>query len=133
MTTMHVKTELPFDELLNCVEQLNRPELEKLTAQIIKLQARYKAVSLPKTETALLLKINQGLSPNVQARFDLLVAKRQAETLTEAEHQELLRLTDQIEKSDAERMVQLTELAALRGVSLSSLMDTLKIHPPAYV
>ena len=87
---------------------------------------------LSKDETELLLKINQSLSAYVQQRFNELVVKRQAETLTPEEHQELLQLTDQIEKSDAKRVQYLTELARLRGTSLTALMKDLGIRPPTY-
>lgn len=79
------------------------------------------------------LKINQGLPDDVQRRFDELVARRQDETLTPDEHQELLHLIDQIEKSDVKRVQYLAELARLRGISLTTLMDQLGIHPPGYV
>jgi hypothetical protein len=51
MSTLQVKTELPFDELLNAVEQLNLPDLEQLMSQVITLQARRKAPSLSKNES----------------------------------------------------------------------------------
>jgi hypothetical protein len=129
---IQVKTELSFDELLKAVEQLSLSDLEQLMSQVIALQAQRKARSLSKAETELLLKINQGLPPDVQQRLNELVAKRQAETLSFEEHQELLQLTDQIEKSDAKRVQYLTELARLRGASLTALMKELGIHPPAY-
>jgi hypothetical protein len=129
LSSLQVKTELSFDELLKAVEQLNLPDLEQLMSQVITLQARHKAPSLPKTESELLLKINQGLPLDVQKRFDKLVAKRQAETLTPYEHQALLDLTEQIEQSDAERVAYLAELANIRGVSLATLMEELDIRP----
>ena len=78
------------------------------------------------------MKINQGISPDMQARFDRLVAKRQAETLTPEEHRELLALTSQIEAMDAERMACLADLSRIRGMSLENLMNELGIEPPAY-
>jgi hypothetical protein len=133
ISTVQVKTELPFNELLNAVEQLNLSDLEQLMFQIITLQARRKAPSLPKDESELLLKINQGLPASIQKRFNELVAKRQAETLTPDEHQELLDLTDQIEKSDAKRVEYMVKLAKIRGISLSALMKNLSVRHPAYV
>jgi hypothetical protein len=132
MSTLQVKTELPFEELLKAVEQLSLPDLEKLMAQVIALQAQRKAPYLTKIETELLLKINQGLPPDVQTRFDTLVAKRQTETLTSEEHQELLNLTDQLEKADTQRVKYMAELAQLRGISLSTLLKDLGLRPPAY-
>lgn len=132
MSTLQVKTELPFNELLKAVEQLNLPDLEQLMSQVVVLQARRKAPSLPKNESELLLKINQGLPLDVQKRFDELVAKRQAETLTSYEHQELLDLIDRIEKLDAKRVEYMAKLANIRKISLSALMEELNIRRPAY-
>ena len=132
MSTVQIRTELFFDELLHAVEQLNLPDLEKLRSRITFVQARRKAPSLSKNESKLLLKINQGLSPDVQIRFDTLVAKRQAETITPDELQTLITLTDKIEESDAERAASIAKLAQLRGVSFSDIMEELAIRPPAY-
>jgi len=133
MSVVRIEAELPFDTLLKAVEQLSLPDLEKLMSQVISLQATRKAPCLSADETELMLKINQGLSSDMQTRFDELVVKRQAETLTQGEHQELLSLTDQIENADAERMKYLAKLAGIRGISLDVLMEALEIHPPAYV
>ena len=132
MSTVQIKTELPFDQLLKAVEQLTLPDLEQLMSQVILIQAQRKAPSLSKDESQLLQKINQGIPSDVQERYDELVAKRQAEILTVEEHQELLGMTDQIEKSDANRVKYMAELAQLRGVSLTVLMEELGIRPPAY-
>ncbi len=134
MSTIQVKMQLPFEELLKVVEQLSLAELEKLWSQIVALQARHKAVSLPKDETDLLLKINQGLPLDVQRRYGELIEKRQARTLTTEEYQELLNLTDQVEKADAKRVEYLASLARLRGVSLPILLKDLGIeHPPSKI
>jgi hypothetical protein len=132
MSTVQVKSELPFDELLNAVEQLSLPDLQRLMSRVIALQAQRKAPSLTQDETELILKINQGLPSKLQKHFDELVTKRQAETLTPAEHQELLRLTAQVEQLDAARAKCLAELAQLRGVTLTALMEALELRPPAY-
>lgn len=42
MSTLQVKTELSFDELLKAVEQLNLSDLEQLMVQVIALQACHK-------------------------------------------------------------------------------------------
>lgn len=132
MSSVQVKTDLPFPELLHAVEQLNQFDLEQLMTRIITLQANRQAPALSKEETDLLLRINQGIPLVIQTRFDQLVAKRRAESLTPDEHQELLYLVNQIEKSDAERIRELTKLAQLRGVTLTTLMDQLGIQPPPY-
>ena len=81
------------------------------------------------TEAALLLRINQPIPAELQQRYDLLLAKRAAETLLPDEYDDLLRLTEQIETLDAQRVEALTELARLRGTSLRALMTSLGIPP----
>ena len=60
------------------------------------------------------------------------MAKLSEETLTSNEHQELLALIDRIEEADAERVQALANLAELRNVSITALMDELGILPPSY-
>lgn len=132
MSVVRAETEIPFDKLLKAVEQLSLSDLKQLMNQVIVLQAKHKAPCLSENESRLMLKISQGLPTEVRKRFRYLVARRQEEKLTPNEHRELLHLSDQIEKSDAERMKHLTALARIRGVSLESLMEELGIHPPAH-
>jgi uncharacterized protein YnzC (UPF0291/DUF896 family) len=67
---------------------------------------------------------------DLQARFDELVAKRQDESLTTEEHQELLRLIEKVENMDVARIEAFAELAHLRGISVDELMDQLGIPVP---
>jgi hypothetical protein len=67
----------------------------------------------------------------VQRRYTELIAKRDAETLREAEYAELLCLTKQAEAFDVARVEALARLAALRGVTLVELMRHLEIASPA--
>jgi hypothetical protein len=60
-----------------------------LVAQVVTLRAQRTALHLSQQETALLFQINAGLPPSDQAHFDLLVAKREAEAITDDELQEL--------------------------------------------
>jgi hypothetical protein len=85
------------------------------------------------SETELLLKINTSIPADLQTRCDALIAKRQAETLTPDEHQELIHLTDQIGELNVRRLEHLTELARLRQTSLTALMKDLEIQTPAVV
>lgn len=65
-------------------------------------------------------------------RFDELVAKRQQEIITTEELAELKDITDQIERFDARRLAALEELARLRHMTLTNLMDSLGLPPPTY-
>jgi len=125
-----LKTQPSFDDLLNAVENLETPELERFTALVLSLRARRVAPNLPLQETELLEKINQGLPAALWSRYHELIAKRRAETIASNEQAELLSLTDEVETLHAQRIEQLAELARLRGISLAALMEQLGVQAP---
>ncbi len=131
MSTVQIQTH-SIPELLKTAEQLSLSELEQFASQVLALRAKRRAPSLPQTEAELLLKINQGVPLEVQARYSELIDKREAETLTPDEYEELLRLTEQVEELQARRLKYLAELAGLRKTSLSELMKDLGIRPSSY-
>jgi hypothetical protein len=65
----------------------------------------------------------------VWPRYRELVVRRDARTLTPAEHTELIRLTDAVEGYQADRAAALAELAARRGQTLGELADALGLAP----
>ena len=132
MTTIPIEAQVSTEQLLRAVERLPPQELATFVAQVLALRAQRQAPHLGQVETGLLLQINQGLPIVVQRRFDELVAKRQAETITPDELQELITITDQIEQRDAQRLATLVELAQLRGTTVPELMDALGITPRRY-
>ncbi len=87
---------------------------------------------LSKQETALFLRINRHLTPEQQGRYDALRAKREEETLTPAEHAELLQCVAEIETLWVDRVQALLELARLRRISPQKLMQQLAIAPRSY-
>ncbi|MBC6431763.1 STAS/SEC14 domain-containing protein [Nostoc sp. HG1] len=133
MSIVKLEVQLSSDELLKAVEQLNQAELERFVSQIIILQAQRKASSLPQKEAELLLKINQGIPHDTQRHYNELITKREAENLTTNEHRELLYLTEQIEQLQTQRIEYLADLARLRGISLTALMENLGIQTQIYV
>lgn len=124
--TSHI--EIDIDDMLKGVAQLEPNELEQVVNKLLALQARQRAVCLSKTETDLLEQINHGLSQPARVRYDELATKLQEETISPSEHDELLRLTDQIEQADVERLRALIALAELRQVSLDTLMAQLGLR-----
>jgi hypothetical protein len=78
-------------------------------------------------ESDLLKEINLGVSADTWTEYHILIAKRQAETLTEEEQQQLIEISDRLEVANVRRMKALIELANLRGQSLSTLMQELGI------
>jgi hypothetical protein len=60
-------------------------------------------------------------------RYQALVARRRAETLTAAEHAELLALTDRVEEFQIQRLDLLNELARMRSAPLRKVAQELGI------
>lgn len=118
------------EQLLGAIDQLDASELRPFVSRVVARAARRIAPSLPPKESDLLQRINRGLPADLDQRSRDLVAKRRSETLSPSEHEELLKLTDDIEKWQAERVGLLVKLAELRGMSLPDLMDDLGIEPP---
>lgn len=125
--------QLSTDQIISAVSHLSLSELEHILDHVLALQAEHKATHLSEMESALLVRINQGLPSELRARLSLLRARREDGTITDAEYEDLTQLTDRAEELHAERMAALVELATLRGVSLSVLMNQLGIRFPDHV
>jgi len=130
MTTIPI--EVSTEQLLRAVERLPAQDLDAFVAQVIALRAQRNAPHLTQAETALRRQINAPLAPDLQRRFDELIARRQAETITPDELDELIQITEQIERHDAERLAALGDLARLRQITIPALMDLLGIRAPSY-
>lgn len=120
------------EQLLRAVEHLPGDELDAFVAQVLALRARRVASHLTPQEANLLLTINRAIPVEIQQRYDELIAKRRAVSLTPEEHAELLKLTDQVELLNVQRVSALADLAQLRRTTLAALMHSLDIQPPAY-
>ncbi len=128
MPTLHVEANLSTEQLLQAMKQMDPRELKSLSDQILALRARQQAPAASAAETDLLLQINAGLPADLLQRYKQLIAKRQDETLSEAEHRELLDLSQEVERRQANRVHSLVALAQLRGVSLDELMQQLGVN-----
>ncbi|MFN0111035.1 MAG: STAS/SEC14 domain-containing protein [Blastocatellia bacterium] len=125
-----VATQISTEQILSSVNQLSLPELEKIFDRVLWLQAERKAPHLPDEEAALLTRSLQGLPPDMRARTNLLRAKREDESITDAEYEELTELTLRSEELHAERMEAICKLARLRGLSLPAILDQLGLRFP---
>jgi hypothetical protein len=121
---------MSVDELLKAVDDLSEPDLDHLVDRALFVRARRKANVLTAEETVLLSAINQGIPSALHDRYEVLLEKRDDETLTEAEYAELLDISDQIEAFGVKRIEALAKLATLRQVPLLKLMDDLGIQSP---
>lgn len=133
MPTIQVEANLSPDHLLNAARQLSRQELNQFVEGVLALRAQVNAPQLPMAESELLSQINQPVPVTLQQRYDALLARRDEHSLSLAEQQELLQLTDQVEALEAERMKHLLELAQLRRIPLAQLMRQLGLDPLPYV
>ena len=125
MLSVQVKVE----QLLDAVLQMPEDEFQQFVNKLFVLRARRRAPVLAERETELLEEINQGLPPATQARLNELIKKRLAETITDDELQELIRMTNEVELFDAKRLEHLIELAHLRNVPLKKLIKQLGLKP----
>ncbi len=81
----------------------------------------------PTRESDLLKEINLGVSTDTWAEYHRLIAKRQAEILTDVEQEQLIEISDSLEVANVRRMKALIELANMRGQSLDTVMQELGI------
>ena len=124
---------MSLDELIKAANQLNEIDLDRLLQQVVTMRTQRKAHVLSTEAAQLLDKINQGIPAELRTQYQQLRAKFEAETLTDDEHTNLIQLSEQIEQIGAERLEALAELAQLRQVSLTELMNQLGIEPHSYV
>jgi hypothetical protein len=71
------------DQIISAVDQLSLSELERVFDHVLALQAERKAPHLSPAESKLLVRINQGLPPELRERLALLKARREDESITE--------------------------------------------------
>lgn len=119
-------------EAYNQAPAAQRKEILQTIKQMLLGTTKTKAPRLSKKETELFLIINQGLPADQQKRIDELTEKMEFESITDAEHAELLRLTDAMEMAQVKRLKAVAELAKVRNVSLSEMMRQLGMEPGRY-
>lgn len=107
--------------------------LESVTKRLPVRRRRHSSVPhLSAEEADLIQTINQSLSQFQWLRYRELVTKRQAETLTAQEHEELIVLSNQIEEANANRIEYVARLADIRGKTLPGMMKELGLQPVAH-
>ena len=119
-------------EAYNQAPAPRRKKVLQAIKQALLEAAPTKAPHLSKKETELFLIINQGLPADQQRRIDELTEKMEFESITDAEHAELLRLTDAMEMAQGKRLKAVAELAKGRNVSLGEMMRQLGLEPGRY-
>lgn len=131
MASIKIESQITFQDLLKGVEQLEIKDLEKFVDNVLKIRARKITPSLSKEESTLIKKINKPLPKKLNQRFEVLNQKRQLETLTEMEHQELIEITKKFEALNVARLKALADLSKIRQLPVRKLMKQLGISPKA--
>ncbi len=124
--TLQLSSELEQQLLSAATEQGIEPDLYILNTLQERFQTHHSAST---TEAELIQQINIGLSQSEWEQYHTLIAKRQAETLTPNEHQQLIATSDHLEKLNVQRVQALIKLADLRHQPLPKVMASLGINP----
>ncbi|MEM8888396.1 MAG: hypothetical protein AAGD28_10485 [Bacteroidota bacterium] len=115
-------------KLFEKFEELSPNEVEIALERLLSIRASQKAPALGKQETALLQQINDGLSQEELEELNVLIAKREAEEISEPELHRLILLTEKMERLNVERMQLIAELSSIRNVSIRDLIKELDIR-----
>ena len=130
--TITINIDAKLAEAYNQAPALGRKKVSLAVKQALRELVEPKAPRLSKKETELFLIINQSLPTDQQKRIEELTEKMEFESITEAEHAELLQLTDAMENAQVKRLKAVAELAKVRNVSLSEMMRQLGLEPGRY-
>jgi hypothetical protein len=119
--------------LLRDVAQMPVLEMERFVQAINGLITQKKTSDKSYRERFLLGKINQTvLEKDKIVRYQSLVQKLEAETISDSEYTEFMELTAEEEQIRLDRMTFLVELAQLKSLSLPQLMDNLGLNRAAH-
>ena len=121
-----------IDNILNTIDKLSIKEFDTLFLQIKKKRIKNFSIVNSKQESELLLLINKDLPLKNRKRYTILLTKRQNETLTNEEYEELLELTEKKEGLQEERLKNMIALSKIRDITLSKLVEQLELKPDLY-
>lgn len=116
-------------ELLNTAQQLSDREFEDFFEKMQVLHEKKSLDQITREEKRLLQKINAGLSSRILLRWNYLIARRDNRSITPAEHTELLKLTETIEKFDLNRLKWMAQLAEIRSIPLEQVPQYYGLTP----
>ncbi len=120
-------------EILNSAKALENKKFEKLYRNMQSIRAkRSLSFSKKESEIDLLNIINQGFDEEKMLRLQYLDWKLEFGSLTESEEKESLKLAKTYEKYSVDRLKKITQLAALKGISIDELMMKLGINQHNY-
>lgn len=129
MENIQLQSNKNLQSLIGGFADMPLPDLEYFINGLNALVVRKRVTDSNKRNKLLLQKINQTVLPEpVMERYTFLQEKMEIENLPETEHQELLNLVTKEEKIRNKRFQYLLELAQLRDISLTQLMNQLGLN-----
>jgi hypothetical protein len=133
MEEILIQSKIDTRSILHGMTQMPVQELETFLQEVSALIRRKKTEDKEGREGLLLEKINQTiLDKKKKERYQSLVIKLEADTISEIEHAEFTKLADLQEKLRNQRVKHLIELSQLRAVSLPQLMVSLGLNSAAH-
>jgi hypothetical protein len=115
------------ENLLSAVVQMPESDFERFLKKANALRKKQVIRKISSKESDLILKINTVFPTDKREAYNLLYEKSHQETLTESEHRELLKLNDEFEILNAERIKYIGELAKIRRQTLEEVINDLQI------
>ncbi len=122
-------SQISINELLEGVQKLSAEDFDLFFKKIQKLRTEKESVHLSDFERSLLERIKAGLPLQFKKRFFHLTGKRDEETLTPTEYEELLELTEKYEQYELDRLRLMVQLAESRGITLPDLVKQFNLSP----
>ena len=133
MEKTQIQSSNHIQSLIGDFSEMPLHDLESFISGLNALVIRKRVADKDKKDKFLLLKINQTVLPEpVMERYIALQDKMEIENLNDSEYQELLNLVNQEEKLRNKRFKYLLELAQLRSLSLTKLMNYLGLNTLNY-
>jgi len=118
------------EDMLKSAENLPPADLEKLVTGVLRLKST-RIHAIPQNESHLLLKINHPFPADLSQRYEALLRK-QRKGLSEAERKELLEINNRVENLEAEKVQNLAQLAAIRGIDIDELIEEMSLPKRTY-
>jgi hypothetical protein len=117
---------IAFDDILRGVSSLETTEIMQFMHEISLIVAQRKATPLSLRESQLLRAINESIPDKLQMQYEALAIKLNEESITEKEHQQLLRIITKLEENKGKKLEYMIELAQLRKITLQELASQLQ-------
>ena len=121
-------TPVSLTDLVENVARLDNQAFQNFLSDVYSRRAKQRTPTIEQEEADLLEKINAGFPTEKWERLDFLDSKLENSALSEAEHAELMALTEAYEAYMVGRLEYLGQLAELRKTTLRGVMHQLGIR-----